>query len=84
MVTTALPCQSRADVSMTVTMALPYLCGRIGYGRYGFSVPKLCGRIGDDSYGCVAPTLCGSEKTGQEAEAKIGGILAQRRQGSSS
>ena len=39
----------------------------------------LCGRVGDSSYGIAVPKLCTIERTGQEAAAKIGGILALRR-----
>ena len=70
----ALPGQSGADVLETVAKAaVPRLCGRIG--SYGFAVPKLCRRVGDGSYGFAAPKLCTIERTGQEAAAKIGGIL---------
>ena len=55
---------------------VPKLCGRVGDGSYGFAVPKLCGRIGDGSYGFAVLKLCTIEPTGQEAAAKIGGILA--------
>ena len=37
--------------------------------------PKLCGRIESTAKACV-PKLCSVERTGQEAEAKIGVILA--------
>ena len=82
----ALMYQSCADVSEMVAKALTVLklCGHIGNGSYGFAVPKLCGCIGDGSKGFSMPKLCTIEQTGQEAAAKIGGILALCRQGSSS
>ena len=40
--------------------------------------PKLCRRIETIAKAC-APKLCTVERTGQEAEAKIGVILALRR-----
>ena len=58
--------------------AEPKLYGHVGDGSYGFAVPKLCGCVGDDSYGFAMPKLCGIKQTGQEAAAKIGGILADR------
>ena len=74
-VTRAVPCQSCADARIkTVAMALP--CRN---GSYGCAAPELCRHIGNDSYGCAAPKLSTVERTGQEAAAKIGVILALRR-----
>ena len=58
---------------------------------YGWVAPKPCGRNktkaealpcqsrADNGYGWVAPKPCTNERTGQEAEAKMGVILALRR-----
>ena len=56
--------------------SVPKLCEHVGDSSYGFAVPKLCGRVGDGSKGFAVPKLCTIERTGQEAAAKIGGILA--------
>ena len=57
---------------------------------YGWVAPKPCGlnetkaealpcqSRADNGYGWVAPKPCTNERTGQEAEAKIGVILALR------
>ena len=47
-------------------------------GSYGCFAPKLCGRNETIAKACV-PKLCTVERTGQEAEAKIGVFLALRR-----
>ena len=59
-------------------LSWPKLCGRIRDGSYGCVAPKLCGQFGDGSYGFAVPKLCTIERTGQEAAAKIGVILALR------
>ena len=40
---------------------------------------QSCADGQDGSYGCAVPKLCTVERTGQEAAAKIGVILALRR-----
>ena len=67
---------SCAGVSFTVAMAFRAKAVRTSRcGNYGCFAPKLCGRIEAIAKACV-PKLCTVERTGQEAEAKIGVILA--------
>ena len=58
---------------------MPKLCGRVGAVAIAV-LRQSCADTSDGSYGCVAPKLCTVERTGQEAAAKIGVILALRSQ----
>ena len=70
---------SCASVSFTVAMALSrQIVVRAHRAVANACTPKLCERIDTIAKAC-APKLCTVERIGQEAEAKIGVILALRR-----
>ena len=80
----ALPCQSRAGDDYSWVAPKP--CGRwlwLGRAKAVRTMTMAGSRQSraDDDYGWVAPKPCGraDEQTGQEAEAKMGVILALRR-----